>query len=199
MNCKLLLPVLLNAVASTAYGVIDLTPTASEYEAQGFKYLQLVFRDDKRTIIYEPPQKWDHRGQKSQLQLTPPDKKFAEALIQAIPLKAVEPLDPAGFIKFKEYVLAGLPSGSQLITTVAEGENTLLVNGAPSFELVVSYQTLGETFHRSVLLTNCNDTQLLFRLTARKSDFGTLYQAFKRSIMSWTVTEQPPANLNRSQ
>lgn len=194
MIWKRLLSVFFSVVASSAYGVIDLTPTVTEYEAHGFKYQQLLFKDDKRTISYEPPQKWAHRGEQTQLQLTPPDKKFAEALIQSIPLKAAEPLDPAGFPKFKEHVLAGVPSGSQMVTTIAEGENRLLVNGAQSFEVVVSYQALGETFQRSVILTNCNDTQLVFRLTARKDDFDALYQAFRRSISSWSVTEKPSAD-----
>jgi hypothetical protein len=42
-----------------------------------------------------------------------------------------------------------------------------------------------------VIFVNCSDKQLVFRFSAPKSVFENLNKAFRRSIYSWQLTEQP--------
>jgi hypothetical protein len=63
--------------------------------------------------------------------------------------------------------------------------NPVLLGGNASYEVIVSYQSMGEKFFKSTLFVNLRDTQLVFRLTARKDDFQALHREFKVSILSW--------------
>jgi hypothetical protein len=62
-----------------------------------------------------------------------------------------------------------------------------------SYEFVVSYQTLGKLFQRSVIFVNCPDKQLVFRFSAPKPVFDSLNMAFRRSIYSWQLADPPAA------
>src|SRR5205823_13766064 len=84
-----------------------------------------------------------------------------------------------------QQVIASLPVGSQFAKVDEEIANPVLVAGNASFEVTVSYQSTGEKFFRSALFVNLRDTQLVFRLTARKDDFQALHREFKVSILSW--------------
>ena len=171
-------------LAATSNGVPDLTPSAREYIANGMKFQQLVFKDDKRRIEYEPPRGWSLDGSSNQLHLKP-QKNFAEAFITASPLTKPQPLDENAAKALEQQVLAGLPVGSQFVKIEEEVANPVLLAGNPSYELTVSYQSVGEKFCRSVLFVNLPETQLTFRLTSKKDDFQALHREFKTSIFSW--------------
>lgn len=80
---------------------------------------------------------------------------------------------------------------SQQAALVRQEQNPILLNNNQSFEVVVSYKGLGDNFERSVLFVNTPTNQLVFKLTARKSDFDALYRAFRASISSWEWQELP--------
>lgn len=165
---------------------IDLTPLVSEYTNSGATIQQLTFKHDNAKIDYEPPQRWRFRADsKQQLRLTPPEKDFAEAVIDTVPLQSRQPLDDKAIKALKEQFVANVPPGSQFVKVEQELENPLLIDGNRTFQVTVSYQLMGKKFLRSALFVNLPDTQLVFRLTARKDDFEPLQREFRRSISSW--------------
>lgn len=171
---------------------IDFTPEVKEYTAQGFTHRELTFKHDKGTLTFEAPQKWLVRGDKARLRLSPPDKNFVEAIVQAAP--SVPPrFDEQSLKVLEEQVLRGVPSGAQSVQTVRRMENPVAIGANPSFEFVISYQTLGHTFQRSVVFVNCPDQQVTFRFTAPKADFDLFNAEFRRGISSWHWVNEPAA------
>ena len=181
------------AVCFAARAGIDLTPSAEEYVSEGMKYQKAVFRADKQRIEYVPPSRWSFTGGATGLRLTPPKKPFAEAFIEASQLSAPRPLDDSAIELLKRQFVASLPAGSEFVTIFAEERNPLLLDGAPTFEVIVSYATMGQSFVRSALFANVGDTQLTFRLTARKDDFDALHRELKASMLSWHAIESKTA------
>jgi hypothetical protein len=177
------------ATTLTAKSGIDLTPTVNEYIGEGIKYQKLIFRHDKQGIEYNPPPRWEFHGGPNQLQLTPPKRNFAEAVIEAVPLPAPQPLDDKVSKALEQQLIVKLPPGSQFVTIVSEGQNPVLLNGNRSFEVTVSYEVMGEKFLRSAIFANLSNTQLIFQLTARKDDFEPLHREFRMSIASWHWVE----------
>src|SRR6266705_6150941 len=167
--------VFLAIAAASADAGIDLTPTAVEYTSEGIKYQRLIFQQDKRRVEYNPPPGWTFRGSVERLQLTPTEKHFAEALIEAVPLTKPQPLDEKVIKALEQQFISSVPSGSQFVTVVSEERNPLLLDGTPTFEVTVSYELIGEKFLKSALFVNLSDTQLIFRLAARKDDFDALH------------------------
>jgi hypothetical protein len=136
------------------------------------------------------PDAWAYRGESERLILTPPsDKAFAQASIEAAPLPDSKPAQTEQIAQLKENVLSTLPPNSQFVTVMLEAENTTMPGGNPSVELLVSYQTLGKTFNRSVLLVNTPDTRLLFQFTAPEEIFEPLMVTFRRALMTWRSIE----------
>ena len=183
---------LLFMTALTARGGIDLTPSASEYVAEGIKHQQLIFRHDKRRIEYEPPPGWTLDGG-AQVKLKPPQRNFAEAMIEALPLTKPQALDESATKILQQQFIAALPIGSQFVTLVSAEQNPILLNGNQTFEVTASYQLMGEKFLRSALFVNLPDAQLIFRFTGRKDDFEQLHQIFRTSILSWHTVESDEA------
>jgi len=169
----------------TARGDIDLTPSVNEYVAQGIKVQQLTFKEDKRRIEYEPPNGWKVDGGPNQLHMVPPQKNFAEAVVAVAQMTKPQPLDENTIKLLEQQFVASLPAGSQFVKIEEEVPNSVLLDGNASFEVTVSYQSMGEKFLRSAFFVNLKDTQLMFRLTARKDDFQALHREFKASMFSW--------------
>jgi hypothetical protein len=176
-------------IGLTAKSGVDLTPFANEYISEGIKYQRLIFREEKRRVEYNPPPGWSFHGSAERVQLTPVHKPFAEALIEAVPLAAPQPLDEKAMKALEQQFIASLPSDSQFVMVVSEERNPVLLDGSPTFEVTVSYELIGEKFLKSALFVNLTDTQLIFRLVARKDDFEALHSEFKRSILSWHWVE----------
>ena len=180
-------------LAATSNGGIDLTPSPTEYVANGMKFQQLIFQDDKRRIEYEPPRDWSFEGGANQLRLKP-KKNFAEAFITATPLTKPQAFDENTIKALEQQFIAGLPVGSQFAKVEDEVASPVLLDGNASFEVTVSYQLTGEKFVRSAIFANVRDTQLVFRLNARKDDFQSLHREFKTSIFSWHWIEPAQAS-----
>ena len=190
MKHALLIFVLSGAAVSSSRAV-DLTPTASEYTAEGITFRQLTFPDGKGHVVYEPPRLWTYLATASGLQLTPPKVQFAQAVIQAAPLSAPQPFDQKGMDAARDRFLKTVPSAGQGVAIVSEQRSALLVDNQPAYEVTVTYKTLGETFVRSGLFVNMPDTQLAFSLTSKKSDFDALHKDFVASVMSWHRVDAP--------
>jgi len=173
---------------------IDFTPTETEYSAEGFTYRQVTLKDGEGRVIFTPPHHWVVRGNKDRMQLTSPDKSFAEATIQAVPLSASQPFDEAAERAFEEQVIRAAPPGSQSVQIVKREQNPIVMAQHLSYGVVISYQALGQTFHRSMVFVNCPGAQLILRFTAPKADFDALNADFVRSMTSWQWINKPAAS-----
>jgi hypothetical protein len=191
MRRAFVLPAVL-AVISTAQATIDFTPTVNRYQSEGAEYSSVSFKDDKRSVSIVLPRQWSCRGDSSRLQVTPPNQNLAEGVLQSVPTKGVLRFDEATVKTLEQQVLATLPAGTQGATVVSRQENTIMLNQNVSYEFVVSYQTLGQIFYRSVIFVNCPDQQLVFRFSAPKAVFDNLNRAFHQSLYSWQWTEPSP-------
>jgi hypothetical protein len=187
---------------------LDLAPTVSEYTAEGITFRQLNFQDGERKAVYEPPRLWSCRGSASSVQLTPPKVDRADAIIQVVEAKAAPKLDEKAIGALKEQSLRSLPPGSQAVTVLNEEQNPVSLENSASYAVTLSYQALGETFVRSIVFISLPETQLSFRITARKADFDAVQRPFRSSIFSWhwvdaslakslAQTNRPPAETSR--
>src|SRR2546421_4984810 len=117
--------VIVSAMSAASAG-IDLTPSPSEYVAEGIKHQQLTFVQDKQRIEYELPAGWKYGGGAAQGRLTPPNKNFAEATITAAPLAKPEALDENTIKILEQQFIAALPLGSQFVKNEEENPNAVL-------------------------------------------------------------------------
>src|SRR5437588_7024194 len=106
--------------AFSAQAAIDLTPEINEYISDGTKFQQLIFHENDQRIEYELPRGWTFSRRGTALHLQPPDKKFAEAVIDAAALGKPQALDENVRKLLKDKLLAGLPVGSQMVTIEQE-------------------------------------------------------------------------------
>ena len=193
MSFRFVFLVLFCATSSYVHGALDLTPTTQEYTEDGTTYRLVNLKNGEGIVSFAPPEGWTIRGHQSRLHLNPPKSDFSEAVVEASPLSAPQALDEAAITAFKEQVGATLPAGSQAATTILEAENTIMPAGKPSFEVVISYQLWGKTFHRSALLVYGPKDRLVFRFTSLKGDFNALNGTFRRSIATWQWIDKSPA------
>ena len=167
---------------------IDFTPTVNRYLSYGEEYSTVSFKDAKRSISMEVPRKWTCRGDAGRLRFLPPDENFAEGVVESAPPMRTRVFDDATVKALEAQVINGVPPGSQGVTLIGRLENPVILNQNLSYEFVLSYQTLGQTFHRSVIFVNCPEAQLIFRFTAPQKSFANLNSAFNRSVCSWYAT-----------
>ena len=186
------------ALAGSSYAALDLTPAVTEVIDDGVTYREVSCNTPEGKVVFTLPPAWTIRGQTNRAQLTGPDKSFAAAVIEAIPLAKPEPLDEAAIGKFKQQVIAALPAGSTKITTINESQNSLMPGGNPSFEIVITYDLWVKLFQRSALLVNDPQDRLIFRFTCLKADFNLLNSNFRRSLMTWHVvaTKESPKSVD---
>jgi hypothetical protein len=194
----MVIAVALMSAGATAHAIVDLTPTPEEYKAQGLTYQQLIFKDDQQKVSYDLPHGWSYRFDSGRILLIPTDTAFAEASVEAAPLPKPQPFDRATMERLSQQVLTTLPPSSDAITIIKSEQNPVLLNSNPSYEIVVSYKTMGSVFQRSVLFINVPGTQLIFKLSARKSDFDRLYSLFRASVLTWQWVETAAADVRRS-
>lgn len=177
----------------TAYGIIDLTPTPTEYRAEGVTFQQLLFKDDRQIISYDLPRQWTYRFEGGRIVLAPPQTPFAEAVIEAVPLAKPQPLDESTIKVLEQQIVGALPASSDSVAVLKREQNPVILDSNRSFELVLSYNALGTSFQRSVLFIDTSTTRLVFKLTSRRSDFDKLNSIFRASILTWQRLE-PIAN-----
>ncbi len=173
---------------------IDFTPTVDKYWSYGAEHSSVSFKSDKQNIAMEVPRKWTCRGDAGRLQFFPPEQSFAEGLVQAAPPMRSRVFDEATVKALEVQALESVPAGSQGVTLVSRLENSVILNNQDlSYEFVVSYQTIGQTFQRSIIFVNCPEAQLVFRFTAPKAVFDDLNRTFNRTVSSWRVSDPPAA------
>lgn len=181
-------PILLLAVAlfsASVRGSIDFNAGTGERVLDGVKFPQLIFKEGDKKITYEQPRGWSYSGNGASITFTPQDAIQAQATIEQSPLRQAQPLDEATVKSLQEQVLTEAGVSGQNPTLIEAEKNPVMVNRNETFEVIVSYQSAGTDYQRAVLFLNLPDTQLRFRITARKQDFEKLHRQFRASICSW--------------
>lgn len=179
--------ILFLAFLSKASAGIDFTPSSGERTQEGVVFKQILFHQDGRTIAYEPPRGWTVTGDSVAARLTPPNVSQARATIEQGPLSEPQVLDDVATEKLAQQVLASVPEGAKDATLVSQEKNPLRINQRDTYEVIISYNYYGEDYGLSVLFANLADTQLRFRVVARKADFEAVNRAFRASLftLSW--------------
>lgn len=186
------------AASLSARAGVDFTPAVNRYFNEGAEYSNVSFKDDKRTVTLILPRLWSCRGDSARLQLVPPNQNFAEGIIEAVETKGVMPFDEANLKALEQRVLNMVPPGTDRVTLASRQENPVILNQNLSYEFVVTYQTLGQTFQRSVIFVNCPGEQLIFRFSAPQSAFDDLFRSFRQSLSSWNWSDAPAAPVTAS-
>jgi hypothetical protein len=175
-----------------------LPPALTQYTSEGIVFRQLVFQDGPRRITYELPSQWNYRSTEDSVKLVPPGNSNADIAIQTRPLPAPRPLDDKGVAAAREHFLQSLPPAIQALEVLGEELNTVPLRAGANFEMTASYQLLGQTFTRRALYVHLPETQLIFRLAARKNEFESLWRTFRTSILSWQWVEASPTTVAKN-
>ena len=178
------LSVLFLALLTTARAGFDFTPVSSERTLEGVVFKQLLFHQDGRTISYEQPRGWKVTGDSGSLKLTPPSVSQAQAAMEQSPLPEPQLLDDDTTAKLAAQVLASVPAEAKDVTLVAEEKNPVRINQQDTYAVTISYNFYGQDYGLSVLFANLSDTQLRFRVVARKADFEAVNRAFRASLFT---------------
>ena len=191
MHRSLISLFLFASLAGPATAELDLTATRSEYVGEGIVYQRLVFKDGKRQVSMPLPSGWTSRSSATRLHLTPSNAEFAEGVVEAARLEApLPPWDEAALRALTHQAMSNVPPGSQGVALVSEQHNNVVLGGTHlSYEVIVSYKSLGRTFKRGTIFINLPGDQLVCRLTAPESDFDRLNGTFQSAIRSWTWSQ----------
>ena len=169
----------------TANAAIEFSATEQERALEGIKYKLLFFKDNGKTISYEPPRGWSVSGGGGGLKMTPPALVQAQGEIAQSPLAAPQPLDAEVMKALQQKALASVPPGGEKVVVVSEGKTPITVNGHETYAVIISYQAFGQEFLMDMVYLNLPETQVCFRATARKQDFEKVDGAVRSSILSW--------------
>lgn len=175
---------LVGTVWSSATAAIDFTPISGERTVDGIVFKHVVFRENGAPISYDVPRGWTCTGNSTGLRLTPPDATQAYAEIVQQPLPEPQPLDEAAVEKLRAQASASVPPGSLDLTLVGEEAGNIRIKGAETYGMTQGYVLHGEEYQCNVLYANLNDTQLRFRVVARKKDFEAVFRAFRGSLFT---------------
>jgi hypothetical protein len=191
MRSRLFILALLQFAALTPVRAqIDFKPLVREYTAGGFVHRELTFKSEKATVTFAPPAKWSIRGESSRFRMSPPNKDLVEVSIQNLVGPMPPSFDEAGLAALEQLALREAPPGSQSVQVASRGANTIVIGPNPSFEFAITYQTLGQTFQKSVIFVG-GPVPLLVQFAAPKADYGKLDGEFRQSICSWQWLDRP--------
>lgn len=168
-----------------AHAGINFTPTTREYVSEGITYREVNFQNDSRTVRLELPSGWSCRGTTDRLELFPTNASFVDGVVQAIDLPSPQPIDESAAAGFVQAAIDSAPPSSQNVAVVEQGRDAIIFNGAESFGVTISYQTLGQTFRRSNVVINLPERRLLLRFAAPEKQFDLLNRVFQGAIRSW--------------
>lgn len=171
--------------AAHAHAAIDFTPRPGERVLEGIKFPQLHFNHAGKTITYEQPRGWTHSGGGASIKFTPPALAQATAEIEQTPLPAPQPFTDESVKILSAQARAAVPPDSQNVVVISEERNPFRIGGNETYAVTLSYTAFGQEFERWVLFMNLPDTQVRFRITARKADFENVQKAFRGSLFSW--------------
>jgi hypothetical protein len=185
MRSRLLLfASILAALSGDCQASLDLTSVAREYVSEGINYRELIFNDGDRKVSVELPNKWQFRCSPEKIGFTVPDNHFVAASIEGFANPGKREFDEQTVKALLQKVQADLPADVTQVT-VESRPNPVMLDGHETFEVLVSYTLMGTAFQRSTVFVNLPETQVVFRLSARKEEFDSTNKVFRRLILSW--------------
>lgn len=193
MIMRILLTLVLAAFHFTASAAIEFSVAEQERSLEGVKFKLLFFKDNGKTIWYQPPRGWSVSGGAGGLKMTPPGLPMAQGEIAQSPLPAAQSFDAEVMKALQQKTLASIPAGGEKAAVVSEEKSPITVNGHQTYAVTVSYHAFGQDFLMSVLYLNLPDTQLSFRAVARTADFEKVHGAVRGSLVSWQWRPDAPA------
>jgi hypothetical protein len=170
--------------AARAGAAIDFTPTTGERVLEGIVFKQLIFHENGRRITYEQPRGWKYSGEAARIRFTPSEFGQAQAEITQSPLTDPASFNDAAITRLRTGVLASIPPGSQNAVIVVEEQNPISINGQQTYAVTVGYKLSGQDYRLGTIFVNLQDTQLQFRVIAKKDDFEKVNRLFRGSLIS---------------
>jgi hypothetical protein len=177
---------------------IEFSAALQKFIGEGIVYQRLVFKDENRTVFYQPPPGWTCSLDGNRLRLATPNEKFADAEISAVATEKPLTINQSAAAAVAQQLTATLPVGNQRAIIVKQEQNPFFLNNNPTVEVIVSYELLGYTFQRAVVCVMTPANQIFFKMTARRTEFDALYRSFRASITTWdwqpdSRSPEPPA------
>ena len=177
---------LLLLVPVAGASAIDFTPRYAESVQDGFPVKRLYFSDEAQRIYLSIPNSWRVTGDAQHGTLTPPNLSNASIVLENSPISAHVAFDEKGLEAYRKAASDLIPPGASDVQIEFERANEIQLNGWTSFEMAFSYRYYGQPFSKSVLFVNINkETQIRFRVEARKENFEKLYPQARAALGSW--------------
>jgi hypothetical protein len=170
---------------ASARADLQLTPKLVDYELDGAKLQQLVFRDGEKQITYTPPTGWQYLSSNNNLFVLHPRGARGEATIARISLARPESFDDETIKRLSDEVLVSVPGDAKNVGIVSQQKNVVMIERKETLLIIIKYEFYGEPQERSVLFVNRKDEQLRFQLTCPESNFAQLQKVFLASHFSW--------------
>ena len=77
-----------------------------------------------------------------------------------------------------------MPSNASNVTVLEEENNPLQIHQQQTYGVTLAYNFLGQVYEANVLFANLGETQVRFRVVARKDDFDQVRRQFRGSLFS---------------
>ena len=171
-------------LSAIACAEVDFSPRESFYLAEATKVPNVAFRDGNKDITYTPPGSWILSGGGRKLTLTPPNTGQAEAVMQTTPVTEALPATEASFKAYTEIALRLISHEASKVTVADPAIAAVRVSGHDLVEITVTYALYGQQFTTNILFLPHGKEQIMFQMTARTADYGTLGKAFRASLFS---------------
>jgi hypothetical protein len=180
------IPLLFSLLLSSAcLGDINLTPMESTYELEGFKFPNVSFKFDGKTVSYVPIRNWHYTGSHNRFTMCAKGAMKAEASICTVPVASPIAFDEEQMKRFERETVAVLPVDAEKVTVISQEKNPLYIGGKETLETIVSYVFYGRATQMGVLYVNMGKTLLRFELVCDLKDFPQAHEQFRRSLYSW--------------
>ena len=167
---------------------LDLRPTQTIRELEGFKIPMLTFNDGQRVATWQPPEEWEYSYADERLKFSSPRIAGAAFELRILPRSPDEK-----------------PSTTEALTALAKSlfpqsfRDPVSTGSLPSPFMLGLIQTVEITFtgsefarpaQGSVFFANLNDKQrLAILVTAREGDFKTVRDSVVSSLVGWNWAE----------
>lgn len=174
---------LLLALLPLAAQALDLTPTLSFRELEGFKIPVVLFNDAGTRIAFQPPANWQLSGGGPSLNLYP--NETPDALVQ-IRVRARQMPQPGVVEDLEKWCRAQLPQDAAEPALENEAESPFTVDARPSRQFTYSYGARGRRFITAVAVVEWNERErLVLVVSAPANHFDATHEAAMRSMFSW--------------
>jgi len=166
---------------------LDLTPSYGFRELEGAKIPVVFFKDDARTVQWQPPAEWKITGDEASLALLPAGKSNARMELRIVSRKAAEAPDgKADPQAAADWVQPLLPVTAEKASFVREIPSPFLLGGLSSREITFSYNYLARQFNVSVALVNLDlEHSLAVIIYAPSQEFTIIHEEGTKSMFRW--------------